>query len=337
MALVVIVAAPVDARAQRDVPPEPVLPPPPVLVPVPAPPPAPAPAPPAAPLPLVPTPPPVLVEKPKPKQYESVVVGHIPSPQWTQDRNFTSTRFWLLDPGRFEAQVWWRTRVFDDHKANPTEQLYQAEIEIGLAPHLQLDLYENLTYDVGDDGDRRLRHEGNQIELRIAIPSYYGQMFGNPVIYLEWHPRHDNPDRFEARLLLGGAPTRWLYLAVNPYVETNVEPTELTSAAANGLGQPLVVKQSKWIYDMEFGATVAAGFWVREWLRFSLELKIGADMLGAEDNALHFVAFLGPGFILKPIPRSQRLKIMFTSLFGVAGQSAGAQRFEPLLIVGSQW
>src|SRR5579883_1066082 len=274
-----LVLAPSVARAQLDVPPEPVLP---------------APPPPAPPR----------------HWYESLILGHRPSPQWTQDRSFTSTRFWLLDPGTYEAQVWLRTRVWDDPKANPAELLLQAEIEVGLVPHLQLDIYENLISDPGPGAPRTLRQEGNQIELRIAIPSYYGQIFGNPVIYLEWHPRRADPDRFEARLLLGGAPTRWLYLAMNPYVELNVEPTDVTSAAVNGLGQPVVVTRSTMLYDMEVGATLAAGFRVAEWLRLSVEAKVGGDMLGSADNALHFVAFAGPGFIVKPIPKSQRLKIM---------------------------
>ena len=98
-------------------------------------------------------------------------------------------------------------------------------------PHVQLDLYENLTFNVDDGGHRGVQQEGNQIEARIAIPSYYGQISRNPVIYLEWHPRHNEPDRAEFRLLLGGAPTRWLYLAVNPYVETNVESTDFVHAA----------------------------------------------------------------------------------------------------------
>jgi hypothetical protein len=74
-------------------------------------------------------------------------------------------------------------------------------------------------------------------------------------------------------------------------------------------------------------------------LRLSAELKIGADMLGDENNHLHFVWFLGPGLILKPLPGKLRqyLKIMGTCLFAMPGTASGAQRFEPLFILGAQF
>ena len=317
------------AWAQLDVPAEPVLPPPPTLVPEdPAAQPGQPPPPAAAVTPPAPAAPP-----PAPGTYRSAVHA---SPTWTQDRSFTSTRFWLMDPGQYEVQVWWRQRYFDHSTGAPNEHLFQAEVEIGVAPHLQIDIYENMKFNADENGNRNLEQEGVQLEARIAIPSYYGQMPLNPVIYVEWHPRHNNPDRAELRLLLGGAPTSWLYLAMNPYVETNVEKTDIYTAGVDGQGMPTVLKSSKFIADAEAGSTFAAGFRVTDWFRLSAEAKIGVDMLGSEENKFTFVAYAGPGFILKPF-KSQRLKIMGTCLFGIAGQAEGAQRYEPLLIVGSQW
>src|SRR5579871_3610192 len=97
---------------------------------------------------------PSLPEKPEDSDsgspYQSTVKAHRPSPSWTQDRSFTSTRFWLLDPGSYEAQLWFRTRI--PHQIGgtrgPADLLMQAEVEVGLVPHLQLDVYENLTFDV---------------------------------------------------------------------------------------------------------------------------------------------------------------------------------------------
>lgn len=307
LAFLAILAAPTLAWAQRDAPPD-------------------------APLP----------EKPaqsSPGYYASVVRAHRPSPTWTQDRSFTSTRFWLLDPGTFEVETWLRTRIphsIDGVRA-PAELLMQHEIEIGVWPHVQIDLYENITFNVEDDGVRRAQQEGNQIEARIAIPSYYGQMFANPVIYLEWHPRHGEPDRAELRLLLGGAPKRWFYLVVNPYVETNVESTDVYTVSTDPMRT--VVHTTKFLADMELGTTIAAGFRINDRLRLSAEMKIGADMLGDEDNQLHFVWFLGPGFILKPLPPkyAKYLKVMATCLFAMPGTHSGAQQFEPLVILGSQF
>jgi hypothetical protein len=248
-----------------------------------------------------------------------------------------------MDPGNYEAQVWFRTRTFADIggvRAAP-EFRFQAEVEIGLFPHVQIDLYENLNFNVGEDGVRGIQQEGVQIEARVAIPSYYGEMFGNPVLYFEFHPRHNQPDRGEFRLLLWGAPTSWMYLAVNPYIEGNLQPTDILSAALDNSGQPTITKTSKYIADAEFGTTVALGFKLHERFRISGEIKIGADMLGDADNKLHFVWFAGPGFILKPLPPryNKYLKIMGTCLFAMPGTelSSGAQEIEPLLIVGSQF
>jgi hypothetical protein len=237
---------------------------------------------------------------------------------------FTSTRFWLLDPGTFEAQTWFRTRIYGSPGGTPapSEFLLQQEIEMGVWPHLQIDLYENLTFNEDANHNRGVQQEGVQIEARIAIPSHYGQIPTNPVIYLEFHPRHDAPDRAEVRLLLGGAPLPWLYLAANPYVEFNVEPTS-----------------GKFVADMEVGTTLAMGFRVHETLSISAETKIGGDMLGDPNNQLHFVWWAGPGFIWKPLPRPIRryFKVMATCLFAIPPTDAAAQRFEPLFIIGSNW
>jgi hypothetical protein len=256
------------------------------------------------------------------RRYLAKVRAHVPSPEWTQDRSFTSTRFWLLDPGTYEVETWLRTRVPHEIAGlrGTTEYLWQHEIEIGLFPHLQIDLYENLIHDDATP----LKQEGVQIEARIAIPDHYGQMPLNPVVYLEFHPRHADPDRAEVRLLLGGAPTHWLYLVANPYFETNIEPTP---------------GKLRFVMDAELGTTLAAGFRITDGLRLSAEAKIGGDMLGDVTNKLHFVWFLGPGVIWKPLPRAYRryFKIMATCLFAMPGTDVNAQEFEPLVILGSQW
>jgi hypothetical protein len=331
------------ALAQLDAPPEPPLPPPPQSPqtpatqnsqnPAPQSPQNPAPQnPPSNLAPQNPAPVNPLASPPL-TRYQARVRAHRPSPEWTQDRSFTSTRFWLLDPGNFEVQSWVRTRIYDHQ---PTEVLLQQEVEIGLIPHLQIDLYENIV-NLDANGNNNWSQEGVQLEARIAIPSYYGQLFGNPVIYLEFHPRHNQPDRAEIRLLLGGAPTRWLYLAANPYIESNVESTDIQNPViVNGMAQ--IQTQTRFVADMEFGTTLAAGFRVTDWFRLSAEMKIGADMLGDIDNKLHFVWWAGPGFIVKPL-KNKYLKIMGTLLIEIPPfpDPAQAQRYEPLFIVGSQF
>ncbi len=311
------------AHAQLDVPPEP-----------PDQPQQPPPAQQQKPPPTVvpPVPPPPLPPGQRPEDidsgpYRSVVHA---SPQWTQDRSFTSTRFWRLDPGTYEVETWLRTRIQHEFNGSrePAELLFQNEIEIGLTKHLQIDIYENLTFNVEDDGKRGIQQEGVQLEARISLGSYYNQYFLNPVLYLEYHPRHNDADRAEVRILLGqGFLDGRLYFALNPYFETNVTPSE----------------GGKYILDAEVGTTAAVGVKITEWLRLSAELKIGGDMLGDPDNKFHFVAWAGPGFIFKPLPGKlkQYFKVMGTVLFDLIPRNnpnePNPQAIEPLFIVGSQF
>src|SRR5260370_39492205 len=64
--------------------------------------------------------------------------------------------------------------------------------------------------------------------MRYSIAIAYGQIWGNPTLYLEWHPRHNAPDRAEGRVLLGGtlfAPE--LIGAANFFYEQNIETNTL--------------------------------------------------------------------------------------------------------------
>ena len=277
-------------------------------------------------------------------RYSSLVHGHKPSPSWTQDRNFSTTRFWLLDPGQFAIETWADLRFnhdFGGTVGRPNgDWLFQNEIEIGVFPHVQIDIYENLLYndDGSGTGNRSLQQEGVQLEARIAIPSYYGQIFGNPVVYVEFHPRHNQPDRGEIKLLLGGALSDRVFVAVNPYLESNLETTP-GGGGMDAKGNPV----DKMIYDAEAGLAGAIGVKVTDWLRLSLQFKSGVDMLGTSTNDWHFVAWAGPGFILRPLPGklAQYLKIVGTFLVDVTGKTwspdAAPQQFEPVVIVGTQF
>lgn len=230
------------------------------------------------------------------------------SPAETQDRQFSTTRFWLLDPGRYEVEVWWSNKYQPD---GTSEGLLQAEIEIGLAPHLQLDLYQNVSM-----GTAPVELEGNQLELRYAFGSHYNEIPLNPVLYLEWHPRKNAQDRAEVRMLLGGdGPAHSLY-AVNVYAEANVD--DFHGAATAGL-------------DMEAGVSGAINFPIAgDALRFGAEVKTGVDMHGSPNFAP--VLLVGPNVVLKS--KSAGLKLTGTFLFGLMPQDP---RLYPLVIAGWQF
>ncbi len=233
--------------------------------------------------------------------YRTVVQSYKESPPATQDRLFAGTRFWRLDPGRYEVETWWESQVAKD--GSGTSHLLQAEIEIGLTPHIQIDLYEVMQVKPG----QALTHEGNRIELRYSLARQYGEIWANPTIYLEWHPRHDAPDRAEARLLLGGQIAGSILGAANLFYEQNVE-----TSGPDGT-------------DAELGAQLAANFALTTWLRLGGELKLGLDQHAT--SKFSTVALAGPNAILK----LGRFKLTATLFFGIASEDP---RIDPFLIAG---
>jgi hypothetical protein len=238
-----------------------------------------------------------------------VLVRGAPSPDWTQDRNFTGTRFWALDPGRIELESWWRG--FYPRHAGP-DHLFQEEVEIGLYPHIQLDVYGNFQK-LHDDPHVTI--EGAQIEARITAAEHYGEIWSNPTLYLEWHPRHDAADHVEIRLLFGGEVADKTFFAVNPIFEVE----------AGGK------------HEIDYGFSAGLNHEVVDGT-----LRLGAELLWEwairsetkHDTAPLPQAYLGPSLIWKPFG-TERLKIMFTGFIGLNQPDALAAN--PQLIVGTQF
>lgn len=233
--------------------------------------------------------------------YETVVRSSKPSPPDTQDRVFSGTRFWLLDPGRYEVETWWTHKFKRD---GDSEGLFQVELEIGLAPHLQLDLYQNFAV----DNKGKFDVEGNQIELRYSFGRSYNEIPLNPVLYLEWHPRKGAQDRAEVRLLLGGDLGPRLLWAGNVFFETNVNYFKSPSAEGG---------------DMELGTDLAASFAVIPQLRLGLETRLGVDQHG--DPTFYPMALIGPNLLLKST--SLKLKLTATAFFGLAAKDPRVKIF----------
>ncbi len=233
--------------------------------------------------------------------YRTIVQSYRESPPPTQDRLFAGTRFWRLDPGRYEVETWWESQVPRD--GSGTAHILQAEIEIGLTPHIQLDLYEVLQV----QPDQSLTHEGNRIELRYSFARAYGEIWANPTLYLEWHPRHGAPDRAEMRLLLGGRIAGQLLGAVNFFYEQNMQ-----TSTPDGR-------------DAELGSQLAASYPLFQLLRVGAELKVGLDQHGTSNFSAVLLA--GPNAILK----AGSFKLTGTLFFGIA---ADDPRVMPFLIAG---
>jgi len=243
-----------------------------------------------------------------PDYQTTVSAPRMKSPVQTQDRVFGTSRFWKLDPGRYEVEVWWDQKFNRDE---PNVALLQLEIEIGLTPHIQLDLYQNFILSNG-----QFDVEGNQFEMRYAFASQYNEISWNPVLYLEWHPRKQAQDRAEVRLLMGGdLPAAGLW-AVNLFFEGNVDYFKASYAEG---------------FDGEMGATAAVSFpVVKDVLRLGAELQGGVDQHGSP--RFYASGFLGPDLLLTYRPAG--LKLTATALFGLLPEDP---RVRLLVIAGWQF
>jgi hypothetical protein len=223
------------------------------------------------------------------------------SPPPTQDRQFGDVRMWRLDPGRYEVEVWWDEKF---NKGAPNASLLKLELEIGLTPHIQLDLYQNFQI-----VDGRFDVEGNQIEMRYSFADTYNAIPWNPVLYLEWHPRKQAQDRAEVRLLMGGdLPAEGLW-ACNVFVEGNID--YFNASYAEG-------------WDGEIGATAGMNFPViPNVMRLGAEVRGGVDQHGSP--RFYPSGFIGPNMVLTYRPAG--LKLTATALIGLFEQDPRVRLF----------
>ncbi len=259
-------------------------------------------------------------------EYQTLVVGRQPSPSFTQDREFTTTRVWVLDPGKFTVEQWWNGFLgasAAEPNPYPDDHFFQTELEWGLAPHLQLDVYANYEFNQTPTGSYQVAtggHTGIAAELRVALGDYWGQIPGNPTLYFELTSQYYNSPRAEVRLLLGDTViTPKLLVALNLAFERNVfrDP-------ASGI-------------DYEIKADVGLNYEVvKDILRLGVEGVVGWDSHGTVDDQgrslLHPVLAVGPSLLLTE-PR-KRIKLLAALLHGFAEWD---QPWMPTVIVSTTW
>lgn len=234
-----------------------------------------------------------------------------PSPHWTQSRSFAATRFWLLDPGNQSVEVWYSTRIRHDGNAGDTRHLWQLEYMFSPFRGFEVDVYANYAHDQLDG----FHIEGAQIEGRIA-PFRYGQVFLNPVLYLEWHPQNRDANRAEARLLLGGQLfTPRLHAALNPFWEQNLD-------SADGV-------RAHYVADREIGLSAALQYAIID-RHFALgaEARVLADQQGAP-TSYQSVVKAGPALWLNF--DDGHVFLTATALVGLTNKS---DLLNPIVILG---
>jgi len=247
-------------------------------------------------------------------QFTTRVTGFRPSPAFTQDREFTTVRLWVLDPGKFTVEQWWTGSWGAPRAAQGgfhDGQYLQSEFEMGVVPHVQFDLYANLelgqnetgTYVVAQGG-----HTGLAAEVRVAIGNYWGQIPLNPTIYFELLGQYYNSPRAEVRVLLGDTLfTPKLLGAVNLVFERNI-------FRDHSSGIDYEVKA-----DLGLNYEVVPGI-----LRLGVEGVVGFDSHGTLDDQghslLHPVGQVGPSILLTE--PGKRLKLLATVMHGFAEYDA---------------
>ena len=261
--------------------------------------------------------------------YTSRVTSYVPSPTYTQNREFTNARLWVLDPGKYTVEQWWRGSFGAPRaapNAYPDGHFFQTEIEMGIAPHVQVDIYANYefgqnaaeggTYEVAKGG-----HTGIAAEVRIALGNYWGQIWGNPTLYFELTSQYYNSPRAEFRLLLGGTVfTPKLLAAFNFAFERNI------------------FRDSNSGIDYEIKGDFGINYEVvPNIFRVGLEATLGFDSHGTIDPAtgsseLHYVAQFGPSILLTD-PKG-RVKLLAALLHGFA---AWDQPWVVTTIIGFSW
>lgn len=257
--------------------------------------------------------------------FRTDIHSYKPSPTFTQVREFTTTRLWVLDPGQYTVEQWWNgsfgaSRAFPN-ATNTGDQFFQTEIEIGLRKHVQLDIYFNYQFNQDPDtGKYRIaqgEHTGVAAEVRIALGDYWGQIWGNPTLYFELTSQYYNSPRAEFRLLLGGSVlTPKLLGALNIALERNI-----FRDAGSGI-------------DYEIKADYGLNYEiVPDVFRLGVEGVLGFDSHGILDNLdggiaigqqnIYPVAEIGPSLIL--MEPSKRFKLLASLLFGLAKYDAPVQ------------
>lgn len=263
-------------------------------------------------------------------EFRTSVTSYRPSPAATQVRQFATSRMWVIDPGQVTVEQWFNGGFGEPRAApgpNQGSLFLQTEVELGIAKHLQLDLYFN--YQFGQDGDGNYHiadggHTGVAAELRYAIPDYWGQIWGNPTLYFELQSQYYNSPRAEVRLLLGGEVlTPKLLGALNLLFERNIFRDR-----SSGI-------------DYELKASAGLNYEiVPDIFRVGIEGVAGFDSHGQLGHPPGGVGFFGqdifpvleagPSLVLMEPHR--RFKVLATLLFGLADYD---QPYQPTVILSS--
>ncbi len=213
--------------------------------------------------------------EPLPRLVEEQRIGAYAQPRWTATRRFPTTRVYVVPEGKAVCEYWLRAQR--DGKTTKYREMF--EFEVGLPYRLQLDFYYRTEQKVRGD-TYGPRENSSSAELRYALADW-GVLPANPTVYLEYIRRDEKPDKFEAKLLLGGElVSRW-HWGLNLVGEWELGGEEEHEYALTG-GLSYTVTDSVFSLGLEGKAVVA---------------DVKEDRGNYEENYL-----IGPSVQIKPLP-----------------------------------
>jgi hypothetical protein len=241
-----------------------------------------------------------------PELREEEHVGAYAQPRWTAKRRFPTTRIYVVPAGKMEFEWWLKFAAPFEAPLEGRKIESQYELEMGLGHRLQLDLYL-VTTKKGSNGPFELSKE--KVELRYALADW-GEIWGNPTLYLEWIHQHNGPDAIEGKVLFGGEIGSGIHAGLNLVWER-----ELGLSKANE-------------YAIDAGLSFTM---IDETLSLGAEVKIELVDVEGSRFELEQEYLVGPSLAYTPIPP---MHLLLTPLFGIAKGDEVEGIFEILLITG---
>lgn len=231
---------------------------------------------------------------------DSDAVGPYGSPVWTTQRPFSTTRTYVLPPGQAQFEQWVRPTWGQEGKP---KFRFLEELALGLPGRFQLDIYDRWHVEPNDDGNQQYNHEAVQIELRWAVADW-GVIPLNPTFYIEWVEKgRDDPNVYEAKLLLAEQITPKLFYASNFILEQETGGAYETELGwSNAIATPLIERR----------------------LLAGVEMLLQRNTVHGERGDPEDTFRIGPSFQLRP---TNRTYITSTALFGTTEDSPICQAY----------
>lgn len=226
-------------------------------------------------------------------------IGSYGQPRWTSHRRFAASRVYVRPEGEIDMEFWGIAKI---PKHGPTKYFTQTEVEIGLPHRFQLDVYGITRHEEGSHET----HEDLALEVRYALADW-GEIWGNPALYLEYKFQDSASDVVESKLLLGDEfCPRWHWATNFIWEQETTEARESVLEMTNGISYTLLDEK------LSIGAEAKSEI---------------ANEAGGRSQWEENVR-VGPSFQYRPVPR---MHIDFAPLFGVTESS---RRCDVFLIFG---